>query len=360
MTMWPNRQLLDLLGIDIPIVQAPMAGSSCTEMAIAVCEAGGLGSLPCAALDSATADAAIRTIRQRSNKPLNVNFFCHTQEKPNPLRDAAWKKRLAKYYDEKDIDVPEFVGTSELTPFNETMCELVEQHKPEIVSFHFGLPEKQLLNRVKACGSIVFSSATTVKEALWLEANGCDVIIAQGIEAGGHRGMFLTDELTTQVGTVALTPQVVDAVNVPVIAAGGIADGRGIAAAFALGASGVQIGTAFLFTPESLVSDIHRSALHDSTDTALTNLLSGRPARSLVNRLMREEGFLSAEIPPFPAAAAALAPLKAQAEASGSADFSALWAGQSVGLGKAIGARDLTLQLAANATQCLNSLRSTS
>ena len=358
-TMWPGRRLLDLLGIDIPIVQAPMAGASGTEMAIAVSEAGGLGSLPCAGLDSGKIVAAIRTFRQHSLKPLNVNFFCHTKENPDPVRDAAWKKRLAKYYEEKGIDVPEFVATAGLSPFDETMCEVVEQHKPEIVSFHFGLPEKQLLNRVKACGSIVFSSATTVEEARWLEANGCDVIIAQGIEAGGHRGMFLTDEITTQVGTLALTPQVVDAVNVPVIAAGGIADGRGIVAAFALGASGVQIGTAYLFAPESLVSDIHRSALHDSTDTALTNLFSGRPARSLVNRLMREEGFSSVEMPPFPTAGAALAPLKARAEASGSADFSSLWAGQSVGLGCAMGARDLTLQLAANATQCLNSLGST-
>lgn len=335
-----------------------MAGASGTEMAIAVGEAGGLGSLPCAAFDSAKTVDAIKTIRQRSDKPLNVNFFCHTKEEPDPMRDAAWKKRLAKYYREKEIDVPEFVATTGLSPFDETMCEVVEQHKPEIVSFHFGLPEKQLLNRVKACGSIVFSSATTVKEARWLEANGCDVVIAQGIEAGGHRGMFMTDELTTQVGTLALTPQVVDAVNVPVIAAGGIADGRGIAAAFALGAAGVQIGTAYLFTPESLVSYIHRSALHDSTETALTNLFSGKPARSLVNRLMRAEGFMSAEIPPFPTAGAALAPLKAQAEASGIADFSSLWAGQAVGLGKAIGARDLTLQLAASATKCLNSLGS--
>jgi nitronate monooxygenase len=202
------------------------------------------------------------------------------------------------------------------------------------------------------------SSATTVEEALWLEEHGCDVIIAQGYEAGGHRGMFLTDNLSTQVGTLALVPQVVDVVNVPVIAAGGIADGRGIAAAFALGASGVQIGTAYLFTPESLISPLHRAALRVACDdqTALTNVFSGRPARGLMNRIMREVGPISDVAPVFPTAGNALAPLKAKAEASGVSDFSSLWSGQSASLGREIGASDLTRQLAEEAAQRLSLL----
>lgn len=240
------------------------------------------------------------------------------------------------------------------------MCEVVEEQKPEVVSFHFGLPEPSLLRRVKASRCLVMSSATTVEEARWLEAQGCDAIIAQGYEAGGHRGMFLTDELSTQVGTLALVPQVVDAVTVPVIAAGGIADGRGIAAAFALGASGVQIGTAYLFTPESLISPLHRAALHAARDdeTALTNVFSGRPARGLMNRIMREVGPMSDVAPVFPTAGNALAPLKAKAEAAGVSDFSALWSGQAASLGREMGARDLTRRLAGEALQRLALLAS--
>lgn len=355
--MWPNQQLRDLLGIDLPIIQAPMAGASGAEIAIAVSEAGGLGSLPCAMLDSAKASAEIGIIRQRTNKPINVNFFCHTPAAPDPVRHAAWQDKLAAYYTELGVEAAAPPGTSR-APFDEAMCKVVEAHKPEVVSFHFGLPEKLLLDRVKASGSIVLSSATTVEEALWLEANACDAIIAQGYEAGGHRGVFLSEDISTQAGTFALVPQIVDAVNVPVIAAGGIADGRGIAAAFALGASGVQIGTAYLFTPESQISDLHRSALLNATDssTTLTNLFSGRPARGLVNRVMREVGPMLVDAPPFPTAGAALAPLKAKAEASGLADFSSLWAGQAASLGSNLNARDLTLQLALDTQDCLNSL----
>jgi nitronate monooxygenase len=356
--MWPKQQLCGLLGIDVPIIQAPMAGASGAEMAIAVSEAGGLGSMPCAMLDSVKASAEIGTIRQRTNKPINVNFFCHTPATPDPVRHAAWQDKLERYYTELGVDAAAPPGASR-APFDEAMCEVVEEHKPEVVSFHFGLPKKTLLDRVKACGSIVLSSATTVEEAIWLEANNCDVIIAQGYEAGGHRGLFLSEDISTQAGTFALVPQIVDAVNVPVIAAGGIADGRGIAAAFALGASGVQIGTAYLFTPESLISDLHRSALMNATDstTALTNLFSGRPARGLVNRVMREVGPMLADAPPFPTAGAALAPLKAKAEASGLADFSSLWAGQAASLGSNLNARDLTLRLALDAQECISSLR---
>jgi nitronate monooxygenase len=359
--MWPDRRLLDLIGIELPIIQAPMAGANGSAMVIATSEAGGLGSLPCAMLDAAKARAEIGIIRQRTTKPLNVNFFCHKPPKPDPRRDAAWKERLAAYYTELGLDASASAPAVSRTPFDEAMCEIVEEHKPEVVSFHFGLPEQGLLSRVKASGCLVLSSATTVEEARWLEDHGCDAIIAQGYEAGGHRGMFLTDDIAMQPGTFALVPQVVDAVKVPVIAAGGIADGRGIAAAFALGAAGVQIGTAYLFTPESLITDLHRAALRAALDsqTALTNVFSGRPARGLVNRVMREVGPMSDQAPAFPTAGNALAPLKAKAEAAGASDFSSLWSGQAASLGREIGSGDLTRQLAAEAEQRLKALAPT-
>ena len=356
--MWPDQTLLDLVGIELPIIQAPLAGGNGSAMAIAVSEAGGLGSLPCAMLDAAKARAEIGVIRQRTKKPLNVNFFCHTPAKPDPDRNAGWKERLATYYTELDVDASASAPAVNRSPFDQAMCEIVEEYKPEVVSFHFGLPEQALFNRVKACGCLVFSSATTVEEARWLEDHGCDAIIAQGYEAGGHRGMFLTDDIATQPGTFALVPQVVDAVKVPVIAAGGIADGRGIAAAFALGAAAAQIGTAYLFTPESLITDLHRTALCDARNdqTALTNLFSGRPARGLMNRIMREVGPMSDRAPAFPTAGGAVAPLKAKAEALGTSDFSSLWSGQAASLCREIGSGDLTRQLAASAKQRLKAL----
>ena len=358
--VWPDRKLVDLIGTKLPIIQAPMAGVSGSQMAISVSEAGGLGSLPCAMLDSAKARAELAIMRQGTEKPVNVNFFCHTPALPDAARDTAWRELLSDYYEAFDLDVSAVKPAARRLPFDDEMCRVVEEHKPEVVSFHFGLPNKTLLSRVKDCGCIVLSSATTVEEALWLEANGVDAIIAQGYEAGGHRGMFLTTDIATQPGTLALVPQVVDAVSVPVVAAGGIADGRGIAAAFALGASGVQIGTAYLFAPESLIPKLYREALGRATDsaTALTNLFSGRPARALVNRVMREVGPISKLAPEFPNAGAALAPLKAKAEESGLTDFSSIWAGQSAGLGRMAGAGDLTRQLALHAEECLSNLRS--
>jgi len=358
---WPDRRLLDLIGIELPVIQAPLAGGNGPAMAIAASEAGGLGSLPCGMLDTTKAREEIGIIRQRTTKPLNVNFFCHTPPRPNPDRDARWKERLAAYYTELGLDASASAPAVNRAPFDEAMCEVVEEHKPEVVSFHYGLPEQALLSRVKASGCLVLSSATTVEEARWLEDHGCDAIIAQGYEAGGHRGMFLTENIATQSGTFALVPQVVDAVKVPVIAAGGIADGRGIAAAFALGAAGAQIGTAYLFTPESLIMDLHRSALRAAREgqTALTNVFSGRPSRGLMNRVMREVGPMSELAPAFPTAGRALAPLQAKAEAAGSSDFSLLWAGQAASLGREIGAGDLTRELAADAEQWLKALAST-
>lgn len=350
-----RTRLTQLLGIDVPIVQAPMAGSSGSSLAIAVAEAGGLGSLPCAMISADAIRREVDQIRRHTAGPFNLNFFCHTPPAPHPDRMARWEQRLSAYRAELGIEADAAPAGRSRSPFDESVCEIVEELRPAVVSFHFGLPNDALVDRVHATGAIILSSATSVAEALWLEARGCDVIIAQGVEAGGHRGIFLTADVSTQMGTIALVPQVVDAVTVPVIAAGGIADARGIAAALMLGASGVQIGTAYLLCPEAGTAELHRRALQDSThrETALTNVFTGRPARSLVNRAMSELGPLSGEVPEFPLPAAALARLREAAESTGSVDFTPLWSGQAASLALAMPARDLTLALAAGAERCL-------
>src|SRR5450432_3734798 len=301
-TMWPDRRLIDLFKTEFPIVLAPMAGIMDADLVIAAAQGGALGSLPCAMLSVEKAREQISIIRQRVSVPVNMNFFCHKAVDADPRREAGWKQRLGAYYEELGLDPAAPVNAANRAPFDAAMCELVEELKPEVVSFHFGLPDQALLRRVKAAGCIVISSATIVREAIWLEENGADAIIAQGAEAGGHRGMFLTENIAEQPGTFALVPQVVDAVKVPVIAAGGIADGRGIAAAFALGAAGVQMGTAFLGCPEAAVPEVHRSALHGAADedTRLTRVFTGRPARGVANRVMREVGPISPDAPAFP------------------------------------------------------------
>lgn len=341
-------RLQDLLGIELPVIQAPMAGVQGRALALAVCDAGGLGSLPGAMLDAETLRTEVRAIRAATSRPFNVNFFCHTPPRPDPEREAGWRARLAGYFVELGIDADApAVGPARM-PFSEQTAALLEEFEPPIVSFHFGLPAPDLVERVRRWGAKILSSATTVEEARWLAARGVDAVIAQGVEAGGHRGSFLSDELNNQVGTFALVPQIVDAVDIPVIAAGGIADVRGLGAALALGAVGVQVGTAYLLCPEATTSAVHRAALKSeaASTTALTNLFSGRPARGIVNRLMREQGPMNAAAPSFPLAAQAIAPLRAKAEAEGRGDFSPLWAGQNARSCREIGAADLTCALA--------------
>jgi nitronate monooxygenase len=334
--MWPDRRILELFDIEIPIIQAPMAGPGTPELAVAVSNAGGLGSLPCAQLDLAQTRASLERIGRETSRPINLNFFCHRLPRTDAERNLAWLARLAPYYAEFGLEPGAAAASAGRRPFDADFCSLLEEHRPRVVSFHFGLPQPLLLGRVKAAGCKVISSATTVAEARWLEQHGCDAIIAMGSEAGGHRGSFLSEDMSRQIGTFALLPQVADAVAVPVIAAGGIADARGIVAAVALGAAAVQIGTAYLFCPEANVSKIHLEALLNAADdeTMITNVFTGRPARGIVNRLMREQGPLSAFTPEFPLAAAAVAPLKAQAEAAGSGSFTNLWSGQSVRLAR--------------------------
>lgn len=351
MSTWPDTRILDLLGIELPIIQAPMAVGTTTAMVIEATNAGALGSLPAAALSVAQLREALTTIRQASTRPINVNFFCHQPPEPDAERDRRWKDLLEPHYRELGADFDAPTPESNREPFNDASCRVVEAFRPEVVSFHFGLPEKTLLERVKATGAKVLSSATTVEEAIWLEQHGCDAIIAMGIEAGGHRGLFLCDDLNTQIGLMALVPQIVDAVSVPVIAAGGIGDARGIVAAFALGASAVQMGTAYLLTPEANVTASHHYALRNAqaSHTALTNLFTGRPARGIVNRVMREMGPINPLAPAFPRAGGALLPLKAKDEAG----FSNLWAGQALGLRHQLGTRELTIWLAEQALRQL-------
>lgn len=322
--------LATLLGIELPIIQAPMAGSQGSALAIAVSNAGGLGSLPCAMLGVDAMRKEIAAIRAATTKPFNVNFFCHVPPAPDAEREAAWRAALAPYFAEYGVDPATIPAGPARRPFDGEIADALAELRPPVVSFHFGLPSDDLLARVRAFGAKVLSSATTVDEARWLTARGVDAVIAQGFEAGGHRGHFLSDDLNLQMGTFALVQRIARAVRVPVIAAGGIADAAGVAAARALGAAGVQVGTAYLSCPEATTSAVHRAALasDDADTTAVTNLFSGRPARGIVNRLMRELGPLSPLAPAFPTAALALAPLRKAAESRGRVDFSPLWAGQ--------------------------------
>lgn len=337
-----------LLDMELPIIQAPMAGVQGSVLAVAVSNAGGLGSLPCAMLSHDALRMELAAIRAQTDRPFNVNFFCHEVQRTDPRREAVWRAELAPYYAEFGIDVATIADAPARVPFSHQIADVLEEFKPPVVSFHFGLPAPDLVARVKAMGAKILSTATTVAEARWLEVHGADAVIAQGLEAGGHRGIFLSTDINTQVGSFALLPQIVAAVNCPVIAAGGIADARGVAAAMALGAAAVQIGTAYLLCPEASTSAAHRAALSSEAarSTLITNRFTGRPARAIINRMLCELGPIGTAMPPFPLAAGAIAPLRAVAEANGKGDFSPLWAGQNVSGCKAIPAAELTREIA--------------
>ncbi|GLR64475.1 NAD(P)H-dependent flavin oxidoreductase [Marinospirillum insulare] len=337
-----------LLGTELPIIQAPMAGVQDSVLAIAVSEAGGLGSLPCAMLSPEQLVAEIKLIKAASTKPVNLNFFCHEMPAFDEQKQLVWQARLKPYFDKLGIEAASLPAGASRTPFNHATADLIEAFKPEIISFHFGLPGNDLMARIKSWGTKVLSTATTLKEALWLEAQGVDGVIAQGLEAGGHRGMFLSADITTQVGLAALVPQIVSQVKVPVVAAGGIADAKGVQAALLLGASAVQVGTAYLLCNESNTSQLHRAALKstEAEHTALTNIFTGRPARGIVNQAIKELGYISETAPDFPYASIEMGKLRAAAEKNNSADFSPLWSGQNPTGCKEISAGELTRQLA--------------
>ena len=353
--MWPDSRITNLLGINIPVIQAPMAGAQGAALAIAVAKAGALGSVPCATLKPDQVRSEVDHFRRRIAAPINLNFFCHPEPEYDAAREAAWRAQFAACYDELGIEF-DLSSSAGLFPIDQDMCDAVVELRPEVVSFHFGLPHRSIVNRIKAIGAKILSSATTIAEARFLEANGCDAVIAQGAEAGGHRGMFLATDIARQVGTLALVPQVVDTIRIPVIAAGGIADARGVVAALALGASGVQIGSAYLRCDESDIKPVHRKLLRssDADQTVLTNVFTGRPARSIMNRAIREAGPMNNAVQEFPLAAAALSPLKAKTE--GTSDFIPLWCGQSSALGRDVAAGVFTTDLAAATKALLKSL----
>ena len=338
-----------LFKTQLPIIQAPMAGVQDHRLAVAVSNAGGLGSLPAAMLSLDVLKAELTQLSAKTDKPYNVNFFCHTPPTFSEAREATWRAALKPYYDELGLDANNVPTGPGRAPFTHEAADVLEAFKPPVVSFHFGLTAADLLARVKSWGSKIISSATTVEEALWLESQGVDAVIAQGLEAGGHRGHFLDHDLTRQLGTFALLPQIVKAVKIPVIAAGGIADAAGVKAALTLSAAAVQIGTAYLLCDEATTSPLHRAALKsvNSQHTALTNLFTGRPARGIVNRLMQDLGAISSQAPEFPLATGAIAPLRAAAEKIGSSDFSPLWSGQNASGCREIGAAELTRRLMA-------------
>lgn len=346
----PRRAFCERFGLEHPVIQAPMIGPK-PALAAEVSAAGGLGSIACAAMSPDGIRAEVAALRARTSRPFNLNFFAHRRAAPDPEREAAWAARLAPAYHALGIDPAAVTPGPERAPFDAGMAEAVTALRPPVVSFHFGLPEPELLAAVRAAGCRILGCATTVAEARWLAERGVDAIIAQGFEAGGHRGLFLSEDIAGQVGTLALVPQVVDAVDLPVIAAGGIADARGSAAAFALGAAAVQVGTAYLACEAAGLSAVHARALAEAgdADTALTTVFTGRPARGLRNRAMREFGPIAPDAPAFPRAAVALQPLRVAAEARGSGDFTPLWAGQGAPLAKVRDAAALTRALAGGA-----------
>jgi nitronate monooxygenase len=343
----PTMTLQELFGVELPIIQAPMAGSQKSELAIAVSNAGGLGSLPCGMLSPNEIRAELSAIRAQTDRPYNVNFYTHPLPEKDPRREAAWRALPSPYFKEYGMVLDDNPAAASRTPFSPAAADLLEDFRPSIMSFHFGLPAPDLLTRVKGWGAKVMACATTVDEARWLEKNGADAIVAQGLEAGGHRGMFLSKDLTTQAGTLALVPQIVSAVRVPVIAAGGIADAQGVAAVVALGAAGAQIGTAYLLCPEASTSAVHRAALKSprAAHTALTNLFSGRPVRAIMNRLMTELGLIHPAAPSFPLASIAIAELRSRAEPLGVDDFSPMSCGQNASGCREIPAAALTRAL---------------
>ena len=325
-----SARIEHLLGTELPVIQAPMAGVQDAALAAAVANAGGLGSLPCAMLSADALEAELRRLHTLTERPCNLNFFCHASPEVSAKQAQAWQDSLSVYCAELGIDPAAAPARHTRKPFGDDAMAVLERYPPAIVSFHFGLPAPAHLARIKSLGSRVLGCATTVEEARWLQERGVDAVIAQGLEAGGHRGSFLTQDMTTQTGTLALVPRIRAAVTVPVIAAGGIASPEGAAAALQLGASAVQCGTVFLRCPEATTSALHRAALESAAaaHTALTNVFTGRPARGIVNRLVREQGPMSEVATAFPSAAGPVSVLRAAAEARGSSDFTPLWCGQ--------------------------------
>ena len=299
--MWPDRRLCDLLKIDHPIIQAPMAGSATPALASAVSNMGGLGSLGSAEMTLQELRHAVTAMRAATNRPFNLNFFVTDAPITDATVLARTRARLQPWYSALGLGAPPETLPDLPPAFGNDQLSVLLDVRPAVVSFHFGVPDAAAITALKAAGIVLISSATTVAEARALEASGMDAVIAQGLEAGGHRGSHQPMHPGHGVGSLALVPQIADAVSCPVIAAGGIGDGRGLAAAFALGAAGVQIGTAFLSCPEAATDPAWRAHLRaaQDTDTMVTNAFSGRPARALRSRFAEEMAKSAEPLPGF-------------------------------------------------------------
>ncbi|MDX1512234.1 MAG: DUF561 domain-containing protein [Gammaproteobacteria bacterium] len=341
--IWPDGRVKNLLGVEHPVVQAPMASASTPALVAAVSNAGGLGSFGAAATPPERLRAIVSEIRRLTDRPFNVNLFAPGVEQASASDAQTQRMRdiLLPYYDQLGVACPNDVAAP-IGPFDEQFEVLLEERVP-VFSFHFGPPPEDAIRRMKAAGSAVMASATNLAEALELEAAGVDIIIAQGSEAGGHRGTYAMPLEQSLIGTTALVPLIADAVEVPVIAAGGVMDGRGIRAVMALGASGVQMGTAFLGCPENEIPDAYRRAVLSARGdmTAITRVFSGRPARAIQNRFMEEMAHQDGFLLPFPLQMAYVGPLRKAGAERSNPDFISMWAGQGVGLARALPAGEL-------------------
>ncbi|MEE9590146.1 MAG: nitronate monooxygenase [Hyphomicrobiaceae bacterium] len=359
--MWPRKDLLELLEIDHPIIQAPMGGESTPLMAIAVSNAGALGGLGCSYMSLDELRTTTTEIRSGTNRSFNLNFFAHPPPKEDADVNARTKAMVTPFYEELGLaEIPDR-GDGDCDPFDAARLEVLLDNCPKVTSFHFGLPPIDMVRALQSAGSVVLCSATTVAEARMLADAGVDAIIAQGWEAGGHRGTFEVSFEDFGVGTMALVPQIVDAVDVPVIAAGGIADGRGIAAAFALGAGGVQMGTAFLSCPEANIDDSYRAALRQASDddTRLTRAYSGRPARARNNRYIDAMARHRMTLPDFPTMYGFADPLAQASRDNGDAELDFVLYGQAAPLNRELPAADLVTRLVDEAQSLLNTPRGT-
>jgi nitronate monooxygenase len=343
--------LLEKLRISLPIIQAPMAGTSTPAMAAAVSNAGGLGSLGVGATDAAGAREMIVNVRAASNRAFNVNLFCHKPAVPDAAREAGWIERLrpvfAQYGAEPSRQLREIYKSF---VDNDEMLEMLLAERPAVASFHFGLPSADRIAALRDAGIFLLASATNLDDARAAEAAGVGAVVAQGYEAGGHRGVFDEDAPDEKLGTMALTRLLVRELKIPVVAAGGIMDGAGIAAALVLGASAVQMGTAFVACPESTADEAYRAALLSAGAgrTSMTRAISGRPARSLANKFTAIGETVSPDrIAGYPMAYDAGKQLNAAAKARGETGFGAQWAGQAAPLARALPAAELVAQLKA-------------
>jgi nitronate monooxygenase len=355
--MWPDRRLCQLLGIEHPIIQAPMAGSATPALAAAVSNAGGLGSLGCSEMTLDELAAHVADLRNRTNRLFNLNFFTH----PAPRLDHAIftraRERLLPWYRRLGLADPAMAASPQGPGFDEERLALLLTLKPRVVSFHFGVPAPTLMAALKGAGILLMSTATNVAEARALAEAGVDVVIAQGWEAGGHRGSHRPRAPADGVGTLALVPQIADAVDLPVVAAGGIGDGRGIAAAFALGAAGVQIGTGFLSCPEAGTDSVRRSMLRNATeaDTMMTNAFSGRAARAVRSAYASEMDRIQIDLPDFPSMYDLSVPLLRSTEPS---EVSFLLYGQAARLNRELPAAELVARYVEEAASVFAKLKS--